>query len=83
MSDKTTPVKRLSQIRVGQRVRVAYTHSRTAEHRLMMCGLVDGVELLVEQHSYAGDLVVQGDVGRYHISSHMAPEIWVETVDPA
>lgn len=68
---------RLSEIPVGHRVTVEFAETLLAERRMVLYGLIDGIEVGVEKRGASGDLIVRFAEARYHIPANLARTIWV------
>lgn len=68
---------RLSAVPTGQRVTIVSTRDPAAGYRMVLLGLVDGVEVEVETRGPDGDLVVAVDGRRFFLPHPIADRIWV------
>ena len=69
--------KRLSHIRNGRCVSVAFTPHSSAQRWLVFLGLIEGVHLTVECQCPMGDVIVRVEDRRYRIPARIAQAIWV------
>lgn len=50
------------------------------QRRMLVLGLVDGIEIEIETRGRHGDVIIICDAARYLISAFHAEHIWVEPV---
>lgn len=67
----------LSDIEPGQRVTIHSTRDSTAERRLLLCGLIEGVQVTLERPLGSSDSILRHDGRRFRFSRLLAQRIWV------
>lgn len=71
---------RLSDTPTGARVLIERGNDPMIERRLIILGLIDGVEIEIESRGRRGDLIVKAAGDRFHITSHEAQRIRVQPI---
>lgn len=69
--------RRLNRMLTGERATITHADDPATERRMIMLGLIDGVELEIETRGRGGDLIVIAEGDRYHIPARFAENIWV------
>ena len=79
-ADKASKRKRLSEVLTGERAIIVRSESPIIDRRMMVLGLIDGVEIEIETRGRRGDLVLLTEGKRFHILGHYADKIWVDPI---
>jgi Fe2+ transport system protein FeoA len=68
---------RLSDTPTGVPVFIASADTLKIAHRLVLLGLIDGTEVVVESRGRSGEIILVSTDGRFLISARHAEHIWV------
>ena len=79
-ADNAYQRKRLSDVLTGERAVIVRSENPIIDRRMMVLGLIDGVEVEIETRDRRGDLVLITEGKRFHILAHYAKKIWVDPI---